>query len=96
MVTDTIILLLLFAIAAVVGIILWKGAVAKPYDPNAVDLSSDFDPKHDHFSADTANAGELMLTEIAYGHLRESDKMKLCKSSVQASGNDITCHVMQM
>ncbi|GAV21348.1 hypothetical protein MMIC_P2332 [Mariprofundus micogutta] len=51
MLTDSVILLLLFAIAAVVGIILWNSGKAKTYDPNAVDLSKGYDPKHDHFSA---------------------------------------------
>ncbi len=61
MLTDTVILLLFVAIAAVVGIILWRGGVAKPYDPNAVDLSSDFDPKHDHFSVEHAKKLQQQL-----------------------------------
>ena len=50
MVIDTIIILLLIAIGIFGGIILWRAASAKAYDPNHVDLSSNFDPQHDHFS----------------------------------------------
>ena len=50
MVIDTVIIILLIAIALVAGVILWNAASAKTYDPNRVDLSGDFDPKHDHFS----------------------------------------------
>lgn len=50
MVVDTVIILLLTAIAVITGVILWRAASAKAYDPNHVDLSNGFDPKHDHFS----------------------------------------------
>ena len=45
---------------------------------------------------DTADAGELMLTETAHTHLDESDKVKFSKRNIQASGNDIDCYVMDM
>lgn len=49
MVTDTLIILLLAVIAGVIGIMLWRAAEAKTYDPDKVDFSSNFDPQHDHF-----------------------------------------------
>ncbi|OIO72293.1 MAG: hypothetical protein AUJ57_06075 [Zetaproteobacteria bacterium CG1_02_53_45] len=72
MVIDSIIFMLFVAIAAVVGIILWKGAEAKPYDPNAVDLSRDFDPKHDHFSEDHAMKLRRLANEDRESRAREN------------------------
>ncbi|PJA32855.1 MAG: hypothetical protein CO187_02890 [Zetaproteobacteria bacterium CG_4_9_14_3_um_filter_53_7] len=72
MVIDTIIFMLFVAIAAVVGIILWKGAEAKPYDPNAVDLSRDFDPKHDHFSEDHAKKLRRLANEERSSRLAQT------------------------
>ena len=51
---DTVILMLLTAIVFVVGLILWRAAEAKTYDPDAVDHSVSYDPKHDHFGPDHA------------------------------------------
>lgn len=51
---DTIILMLLTAIVVVVGLILWRAAEAKTYDPDTVDHSAGYDPKHDHFGQDHA------------------------------------------
>lgn len=51
---DTVILMLLTAIVLVVGLILWRAAEAKTYDPDAVDHSASYDPKHDHFGPDHA------------------------------------------
>ena len=48
---DVIIILLLIAIAVVSLLILFRSGGAKRiYDPHAVDLSSEYDPQHDHFS----------------------------------------------
>jgi len=63
MVTDTIILILITAIVLVVGLILWRAAEPKTYDPNAVDHSANFDPKHDHFSKDHAKKFQQLASQ---------------------------------
>ncbi|NWF39132.1 hypothetical protein F3F96_08295 [Mariprofundus sp. NF] len=58
--TDTVILILITAIVLVVGLILWRAAEAKTYDPNSVDHSAGYDPKHDHFGPDHAKKFQQM------------------------------------
>jgi len=50
MVTETIIIVFIFAILAVIGLMLWKASKPAVYDPDVIVTNGEFDPHHDHYS----------------------------------------------
>jgi len=72
MITETIIIVLIFVILAVVGVILWKASEPAVYDPDTLVAKGEFDPHHHHYTqhhhASAAEAGD----KTSHGRTREA------------------------